>query len=77
MYPCEIWVHDLRNAVEHIPGLPGLMPFWVDDVSVAQTLRCGLTRGTLLGEHVLALILWVTAGGLPKTVLNWAVPHNY
>ena len=47
----------------------------MDDVSVAQTLRCGLTRGTLLGEHVLALILWVTAGGLPKTVLNWAVPH--
>ena len=50
-------------------------------MSVVGVSRCGLARGTLLGEHVLALILrmitffnWaVPTLRLLKTVSNWAV----
>ena len=45
----------------------------MNDVSVVEVFRCGLARGTLLGEHVLALILRMMVGGLLKTMSNWAI----
>jgi hypothetical protein len=36
-------------------------------------LRCGLTRGTLSGERVLALILMIMTGSSFKIMLNWTV----
>ena len=41
-------------------------------VLVVEVSRCVLARGTLLGEHVLALILRMMVGNLLKTVSNWA-----
>ena len=38
---------DPRHMLEHIPGLPDLILFWMNDVSVIRVSRCGLTRGTL------------------------------
>ena len=45
----------------------------MNNVSVIEVSKCGLAHGTLLGEHVLALILRMMAGGLLKTVSNWVV----
>ena len=58
--------------LEHIPGLPDLMLFWTDDVSVIRVSRCGITRGTLSGQHVLTFIWMIMTGGLFKIVSNWA-----
>jgi len=58
---------------QHIPGLPDLILFWANDVSVVHVFRCGLTRSTLSGEHMLAFILMIMTGGLPKLVSNWTV----
>ena len=59
--------------LEHILGLPDLMLFWTDDVSVIRVSRCGITRGTLSGKHVLTLIWMIMTGGLFKIVSNWTV----
>ena len=61
------------RILEHIPELPDLMLFWVNDVSDIQVSRCGLTRGMLCGRHVSALIWMIMTGGLFKIVSNWAV----
>ena len=63
-----VCVHDLGIAVEHIPGLPDLTLFWVNDVSVVRVFRCGLTRVMFLGKNVLALIFMIMTGGLSKIV---------
>ena len=42
-------------------------------MSVIRVSRCGVTRGTLSGKHVLTLIWKTMTGGLFKIVLNWAV----
>jgi len=47
---------DSGHMLEHIPGLPDLILFWMNDVSVIRVSRCGITRGTLSGKHVLILI---------------------
>ena len=49
-----------------------MISFWLNDVSVVEVSRCGLARGTLLGEYVLALILRMMTGDLLKMVSNWA-----
>ena len=59
--------------LEHIPGLPDLILFWMNDVSVIRVSRCGITRGTLSGKHVLTLIWMIMTGGSFKIVSNWAV----
>ena len=59
--------------LEHIPGLPDLILFWMNDVSVIRVSRCGITRGTLSGKHVLTLIWIIMTGGSFKIVSNWAV----
>ena len=59
--------------LEHIPGLPDLILFWMNDVSVIRVFRCEVTRGTLSGEHVLTLIWKIMTGVSLKIVLNWAV----
>ena len=59
--------------LEHIPGLPDLILFWMNDVSVIRVSRCGITRGTLSGKHVLTLIWMIMIGGSFKIVSNWAV----
>ena len=64
---------DSGRMLEHIPGLPDLMLFWTDDVSVIRISRCGITRGTLSGKHVLTLIWKIITGDSFKIVLNWAV----
>ena len=64
---------DPRRMLEHIPGLPDLMLFWTDDVSVIRVSRCGITRGTLSGQHVLTFIWMIMTGGSFKIVSNWAV----
>ena len=64
---------DPGRMLEHIPGLPDLMLFWTDDVSVIRVSRCGITCGTFSGKHVLILIWMIMTGGLFKIVLNWAV----
>jgi hypothetical protein len=61
---------DLGHMVEHISGLPDLILFLANDVSVVHIFRCGLTRGTLLDERVLALILLIMTGSLLKMVSN-------
>ena len=64
---------DLGHIVEHIPGLPDLILFWMNDVSVIRVSRCGITHGTLSGKHVLTLIWMIMTGGSFKIVSNWAV----
>ena len=59
--------------LEHIPGLPDLILFRMNDVSVIRVSRCGITRGTLPGQHVLILIWIIMTGGSFKIVSNWAV----
>ena len=59
--------------LEHIPGLPDLILFWMNDVSVIHVSRCGITRGTLSGKHVLTLIWMIMTGGSFKIVSNWAI----
>ena len=59
--------------LEHIPGLPDLILFWMNDVSVIRISRCRITRGTLSGNHVLTLIWMIMNGGSFKIVSNWAV----
>ena len=66
-------MHDLGNAVEHIPGLPDLILFWANDVSVVRVFRCGLTRVMFLGKNVLALIFMIMTGGLSKMVSKLGV----
>ena len=64
---------DSGRMLEHIPGLPDLILFWRNDVSVIRVSRCGITRGTLSDKHVLTLIWVIMAGGSFKIVSNWAV----
>ena len=59
--------------LELILGLPDLILFWMNDVSVICASRCGITRGTLSGKHVLTLIWMIMTGGSFKIVSNWAV----
>ena len=59
--------------LEYIPGLPNLILFWMNDVSIIRVFRCGITRGTLSGQHVLTLIWMIMTGGSFKIVSNWAV----
>ena len=59
--------------LEHIPGLPDLILFWMNDVSVIRVSRCEKTHGTLSGKHVLTLIWVIMTGGSFKIVSNWAV----
>ena len=61
--------------LEHISGLPDLILFWMNDVSVIRVSRCGITRGTLSSKHVLTLIWMIMTDGSFKIVLNWAVSH--
>ena len=42
-------------------------------MSVIRVSRCGITRGTLSGKHVLTLIWIIMTGGSFKIVSNWAV----
>ena len=58
--------------LEHIPRLPDLILFWMNDVSVIRVSICGITRGTLFGKHVLTLIWMIMTGGSFKIVSNWA-----
>jgi len=64
---------DPGSMLEHIPGLPDLILFWTDDVSVIRVSRCGITRGMLSGKHVFTLIWMIMTGGSFKIVSNWAV----
>ena len=64
---------DLGHVVEHILGLPDLISFSANDVSVVGVSRCELAHGTLLGEYLLALILKMMTGNLLKTIANWVV----
>ena len=59
--------------LEHVPGLPDLMLFWTDDVSVICVSRCGITHGTLTGHHVLTFIWMIMTGDSFKIVSNWVV----
>jgi hypothetical protein len=59
--------------VEHIPGLPDMMSFLANEVSVVNVVRCGLTHSTLSSERMLALVLFIMTGGLIKMVSNGAV----
>ena len=45
----------------------------MNDVSVIGISRCGITRGTFYGKHVLTLIWVIMTGGSFKIVSNWAV----
>ena len=45
----------------------------MNDVSVIRVSRCGITRGTLSGKHVLTLIWMIMTGGSFKIVSNWVV----
>jgi len=45
----------------------------MNNVSVIRVSRCGITRGTLSGKHVLTLIWVIMTGGSFKIVSNWAV----
>ena len=58
--------------LEHISGLPDLILLWANDLFI-RVSRCGVTRGTLSGKHVLTLIWMIMTGGSLKIVLNWAV----
>ena len=68
-----IWQFWAYVMLEHIPGLPDLILFWMNDVSVIRVSRCGITRGTLSGKHMLTLIWMIITGGSFKIVSNWAV----
>ena len=57
----------------HISGLPDLILFWMNDVSVIRVSRCEVTRDTLSGRPVLTLIWKIMTGGSLKIVLNWVV----
>ena len=46
----------VNGMLEHIPGLPDLILFWMNDVSVIRVSRCVITRDTLSVKHVLTLI---------------------
>ena len=59
--------------LEHIPGLSDLILFWMNDVSVIHVSRCGITRGTLSGKHVLTLIWMIMTDDSFKIISNWAV----
>ena len=59
--------------LEHIPGLPDLILFWMNDASVIRVSRCEITRGTLSGKHVLTLIWMIMTGDSFKIVSNLAV----
>ena len=59
--------------LEHIPGLPDLILFWMNDVSIIRVSRCGITRGTLPSKHVLTLIWMIMTDSSFKIVSNWAV----
>src|SRR6185295_17152158 len=59
--------------LEHIPGLPDLILFWMTDMSVIRVSRCGITRGMLSGKHVLTLIWMIMTGGSFKIISNWTV----
>ena len=61
------------RMLEHIPGLPDLILFWMNDVSVIRVSKCGITRGTHSDKHVLTLIWMMMTGGSFKIVSNWAV----
>jgi len=61
---------DPRRMLEHIPGLPDLMLFWTDDVSIIRVSRYGITRGTLSDQHVLTLIWMIMTSGSFKIVSN-------
>ena len=54
--------------LEHIPELPDLILFWMNDVSVIRVSRCGITHGTLSGKHVLTLIWMIMTDDLFKIV---------
>ena len=75
VFDCKRYVHmlNLGRMLEHIPGLPDLILFWMNDVSVIRVSRCGITRGTFYGKHVLTLIWVIMTGGSFKIVSNWAV----
>ena len=64
---------DPGHMLERILRLPDLMLFWTDDVSVIRVFRCGITRSTLSGQHVLTFIWMIMTGGSFKIVSNWAV----
>ena len=64
---------DSGRMLEHMPGLPDLILFWMNDVSVICVSRCGIACGTLSGKHVLTLIWMIMTGGSFKIVSNWAV----
>ena len=64
---------DSGRMLDHIPRLPDLILFWMNDVSVICVSRCGITRGTFYGKHVLTLIWVIMTGGSFKIVSNWAV----
>jgi len=59
--------------LEHIPGLPDFILFWMNDVSVIRVSRCGITHGTLSGKHVLTLVWMIMTDSSFKIVSNWAV----
>ena len=59
--------------LEHIPGLPDLILFWINDVSVIRVSRWRITRGTLSDKHVLTLIWIIMTDGSFKIISNWAV----
>ena len=59
--------------LEHIPGVPDLILFWMNDVSVIRVSRCGIIRGMLSGKHVLTLIWMIMTDDSFKIVSNWAV----
>ena len=64
---------DPGRMLEHIPGLPDLMLFWTDDVSVIRVSRCGITCDTLSGQHVLTFIWMIVTDDSFKIVSNWAI----
>ena len=61
---------DSWRMLEHIPGLPNLILFYVNDVSVIRVSRCEVTRGTLSARHVLTLIWKIMIGDSLKIILN-------
>ena len=61
---------DSGHMLELIPGLPDLILFWMNDVSVIRVSRYGITRVTLSGKHVLTLIWMIMTSGLFKIISN-------
>ena len=64
---------DSERMLEHIPGLPDLILFYTNDVSVIRISRCGVTSDTLSGKHMLTLIWKIMTDSSFKILLNWAV----